>query len=888
MTRVLLAGGGTGGHLYPALAIEAAMRSLRSDLEAHFVGARRGIEARVLPQRGVPHTLLPIEPLRRDRPWRNWRLVPALLRSVLAVRALCARFRPHVFVGTGGYASAPAALVAHLRGVPVVLQEQNAYPGLVTRLMAPRARQIHLGFPEARAHLKPGPRTEVLDSGTPVRTPDGDPDRAGARAALGLPPEGTVVLVTGGSQGAQPINEALCAAVAAVARGDLPDPPQGLLILWATGPAHLESVRASLAQAGSPAWVRVEGYLDDMPAALASADLAVSRAGASTTGEFLAWGIPSILVPLPSAAADHQRINAVALAEVGAARVLAQSDLSAASLWREMMELASDRPARDHIAERARERARPRAAHAIATRVLALADGARDPAGAMGARDPADAAGAPPRGSGSGAAASRGAGDAGGPPASGADAEGVDLVALARTGPIHLIGVAGAGMSVLAELILRSGGAVSGCDLRPGAVGKALRDRGARVEQGHDPSHVDDAVAVVTTAAVPADHPELERARARGIPVMKRALALGSLVNRGTVVGVAGTHGKTTTTAMTAAILDAAGLDPTAMVGGRIDAWGGGLRLGGGDLFVVEADEYDRSFHALRPTVAVVTNVEADHLDTYGSLAEVEEAFDRYVATLPADGLLAACADDPGARRLVARHPDLPVRTFGTAEGADLRAVDVRPGPDGSTFRVAEDGRDVGQFALRVPGLHNVRNALGAVAAARHLGAGVDAARAGLARFAGVDRRFQVLGERAGVTVVDDYAHHHTELAATLAAARAAYAGRRLVAVFQPHLFTRTRDFAGEMGAALAAADEVWVTDVYPAREAPIEGVTGRLVADAAARAGARVTYHPDIATLPVALRDAVRAGDVVLAMGAGNIDEVGSALLARLGEVPA
>jgi UDP-N-acetylmuramate--alanine ligase len=852
MTRVLFAGGGTGGHLYPALAIEAAMRALRADLESHFVGARRGIEARVLPERGVPHTLLPIEPIRRDRPWRNWRLVPALVRSLLAVRSLCARFRPHVFVGTGGYASGPAALVAHLRGVPIVLQEQNAYPGLVTRWMAPRARQIHLGFPEAAAHLKPGPGTEVLESGNPIRIPDAKDDRARARIRLGLPADATVALVTGGSQGALAINRSLSDAIAAVARGDLPAPPADLVLLWVTGPDHLQAVRDGLAAAGSPEWVRLEGYLNDMPAALSAADLAVSRAGASTTGELLAWGIPSILIPLPTAAADHQRVNAEALAAAGAAQVLDQAEATPERLWRALMELAADPAARARMAERARERARPHAAESIAADVLALADRAS-----------------------AGADARRSAGSE----------DEVDLVALARTGPVHLVGVAGAGMSVLAELILRSGGAVSGCDLRPGAIGKALRDRGARVEQGHDPAHVEDAVAVVTTAAVPADHPELARARARGIPVMKRARALGALVNRGTVVGVAGTHGKTTTTAMTAAILDAAGLDPTAMVGGRIDAWGGGLRLGGGDLFVVEADEYDRSFHALRPTVAIVTNLEADHLDIYGSLEAVEDAFDTYVAALPADGLLIACADDPGAARLVARHAGAPVLTYGTGEAADLRATDVRSDAQGSTFTMVDRDGALGTVRLGAPGEHNVRNALAAFAAARHLGADFASAVAALERFTGVARRFDVLGERAGVKVVDDYAHHHTELAATLAAARAAHPRRRIVAVFQPHLFTRTRDFAREMGSALAAADAVWVTDVYPAREEPIAGVTGELVAAAAREAGGDVVYHPDLATLPVALRGAARSGDVMLVMGAGNIDEVASALFAKLGE---
>ncbi len=634
-------------------------------------------------------------------------------------------------------------------------------------------------------------------------------------------------------------------------------------------------------RAGAPGWVRVEGYLDDMPVALTAADLAVSRAGASTTGELLAWGVPSILIPLPTAAADHQRRNAEALAEAGAALMLEQRGLTPEALWRTLNELAADPARRARMAEAALRRARPRAATVIATRVLEVADAA---GAAARARADADEDGSRGEGGGAGFRRDRDGshGDAHG---AGSHANrDVDLVALARTGPVHLVGVAGAGMSVLAELILRSGGQVSGCDLRPGAVGKDLRDRGARVEQGHDAGHVDDAVAVVTTAAVPGTHPELVRGRELGLPVMKRARALGSLVNGGTVVGVAGTHGKTTTTAMTASILAAAGLDPTAMVGGRMESWGSGLRMGGSDLFVVGADEYDRSVHALQPTVAVVTNLEADHLDIYGSLEAVEEAFDAYIEALPEDGLLAVCADDPGALALAARHPGRALLTYGTGEQARLRAVDLEAGPRGTSFRVHLDGEELGSLVLAVPGEHNVLNALAALAVALHLGADFAAARAALAGFTGVSRRFQVLGERAGVTVVDDYAHHPTELRATLAAARAAYEGRRLVAVFQPHLYSRTRDFAGEMGAQLATADAAWVTDVYPAREQPIEGVTGELVARAAEGAGGNVRYHADLASLPAALEESVSAGDVVLVMGAGNIDEIASALLSRLG----
>lgn len=457
-----------------------------------------------------------------------------------------------------------------------------------------------------------------------------------------------------------------------------------------------------------------------------------------------------------------------------------------------------------------------------------------------------------------------------------------DLIALAHEAPVHFMGVAGAGMSALAELLVRSGGRVTGCDLRPGVVGEALSRLGVTVERGHDAKHANDAGALVVTAAVPRDHDEIAAARQRGIPVLKRAEALGSIVNRGTVLAVAGTHGKTTTTAAATAILDAAGLDPTGLVGGRVQAWGGGLRAGARGLFVVEADEYDRSFLTLRPNAAVVTSIEADHLDIYGDVAAVESAFLEFLGLVRPGGLVAACADDNGAHRIAARLSG-DVLLYGTGADAQLRAIDVRQQGRAMTFDMVEHGNRLGTITLAAPGLHNVRNALGAFALARHAGATFDAARTALRSFTGVARRFQEIGSAGSITVIDDYAHHPTEISATLGAARGAFPDRRIIAAFQPHLYSRTRDLAGEFGTAIAVADRVWVTDVYAAREAPIPGVTGELVADAARAAGARVEYVPALEELGRALAATLEPGDVLIAMGAGDIDEMAHALLGML-----
>jgi UDP-N-acetylmuramate--alanine ligase len=442
--------------------------------------------------------------------------------------------------------------------------------------------------------------------------------------------------------------------------------------------------------------------------------------------------------------------------------------------------------------------------------------------------------------------------------------------------PVHFLGIGGAGMSALALLACRRGITVTGCDADPSGAAD-LAALGVRVLAGHDPAHVDGARAVVHTAAVPGDHAELARAHALGVAVVPRKVALGELVAGRRTVAVSGTHGKTTTTVMATQVLTAMGVDPTGLAGGRVEAWGGNARIGSDSFFVVEADEYDKAFLTLQPTVAVVNNVEPDHLECYGSEAALHDAFVDFASRA---SLVLAGADDPGAR-LVAERIGPRARTFGTAKDADIRIFDVRQSSGETTARVTFPGGEALSLRLRVPGLHNLRNAVGALASALHFepcraAAGLEA----LAAFTGVGRRFERLGEFGGVEIVDDYAHHPSELIATLAAARQAFPGRRLVAVFQPHLFSRTAAHGAAMGAALAAADLVVVTEIYPAREQPIAGVSGAQVAEAAERAGAATVFESDRPAVGRRVLGLLRPGDVVLTLGAGDITRVGPELV--------
>lgn len=435
-------------------------------------------------------------------------------------------------------------------------------------------------------------------------------------------------------------------------------------------------------------------------------------------------------------------------------------------------------------------------------------------------------------------------------------------------------------MSALAELFVHRGVRVSGCDANVAGVDD-LRRLGITIHDGHDAAHVRGARALVVTSAMPKDHPELRAARELGLRVVRRAEALGEATAGRALVGVAGTHGKSTTTVMAAEALAAAGKNPTALVGARVASWKGNMRRGDTSLYVAEADEYDRSFLAMSPTVAIVTNVEADHLDIYRDLADIRDAFAQFIRGATH---IVLCADDPGAATLPTPSSAEVIRYGVASPDARLRALNPRFENAGAAFAVEYDGELLGSVTLRTSGTHNVLNALAAIGAGLALGAPFAGLAYGLGQFAGAERRFERIGEERGVVVLDDYAHHPTEIQATLAAARAAFPDRRIVVAFQPHLYSRTRDFAREFARALGAADAVYLTEIYPSREQPIPGVTSDLVVNAFSPAErAKLAWRGDRAAAADALAAGVRDGDVVITMGAGDITKTGRELLARL-----
>jgi len=457
-----------------------------------------------------------------------------------------------------------------------------------------------------------------------------------------------------------------------------------------------------------------------------------------------------------------------------------------------------------------------------------------------------------------------------------------DATAQSFPQPVHFVGIGGAGMSGIAMVLAHLGVRVTGSDLKASRYTRRLEEAGVAVSIGHDAANVGEAALVVISSAIPERNPELAAARAAGLPVLRRAEMLARIMAMRRGIAVAGTHGKTTTSSMISHVLNQCGMDPTFLVGGELNDIGSNAGVGQGEWLVAEADESDGSLLYLRPEVAIVSNVELDHHSNYGCLDDVREVFRRFVGLLPGHGLLVLVAGSGGEE--LAAHTSARVIVVGIGSG-DLQGTVADVSDRGSTFTVSGDGRELARVELRVPGEHNVLNALTALAALRH--AGVDPADAAphLASFSGAARRFQEIGRHDGVLVVDDYAHHPTEIEVTLRAARQGGHGR-VIAVFQPHLYSRTRYLQREFGHALTLADEAIVTDIFPAREEPEPGVTGKLIVDAylTERPGGPIAYLPRLGDVVRHLTGRVRSGDLVLTLGAGDVFRAGEQLLAALG----
>jgi UDP-N-acetylmuramate--alanine ligase len=889
--RIVVAGGHSAGHIEPAMNFADAVRRLDPTAEITALGTERGLDTTLIPARGYPLELIPPVPLPR-RLNRALLATPGKLNaSVRAAGAVLDRVRAEVVVGFGGYVAMPAYVAAKRRGLPIVIHEANARPGVANRVAARMTTHVFTAAPGIAL-----PHATAI--GIPLRPAIANLDRAALRAEsrrrFGLDPDGPVLMVTGGSQGARAINWAVSGAAGALRAA-------GIQVLHIAGPDNLVDVPA---EAGAPPYI-VVGYVDSMQYAYAAADFVVCRSGAMTCAELTAVGLPAAYVPLPLRGGE-QRFNAEPIVAAGGGLLVDDADLTPAWIAAEVIPRITDPDTLARMTRAARQVGARDADVVLARHVLAVVAEQRhldktvliqpeltrpeptQPQPAQGARPTADAAdGRPVDWAAPGAALVRSAA--------------TDVVpALADLGRVHIMGIAGAGMSGLARILLERGVSVSGCEARESITVSALRALGAEVSIGHSPTHLEDTDTFVYTTAINPRQQEFVAARASGKPVLRRAAALAAALEDRRCIAIAGTHGKTSTTSLLTVGAQACGVDPSFAIGGNLYETGKNAHLGTGELAIVEADESDGSFLLTRPAAAIVTNVEADHLENHGDLEGIFQAFEQFIDRIDAGGLLLTCADDEGAERIAdyARGRGLRVLSYGEQPGSDVAVSAVAALPDGVEFSVQGPGIEARRVRVgALIGRHMALNAAAALAMAADLGLDLDVVTRAWAEFGGVRRRFESHGEAAGVRVFDDYAHHPTEVAAELTAARDVVGpGGRLIAVFQPGTFSRTQTFAREFATALAIADIAVLMDIFPAREEPIPGVTGATISDLVPLPADQVVYEPRYAAIPDRIAEIARPGDLVLTMGIGDVyllcddirDTVGRAAAEAAGDVTA
>ena len=808
-----------------------------------FLGTPDRAEARLVPEAGYEIDFLDLRGLDRRNPLKA---AEALARAVAALpratRILKQR-SPAVLLGGGGYVSGPAGLAALGLGIPLVLTEADSHLGLTNRLLAHRADSVCLSFPIEGKDHRP-----FTVTGRPLPSDFSAADRSSARERFSLSADDICVLVVGGSLGARSLNLSAVPALTG-----LP-----VKVIHVSGERDFSEVEEQLAARGDPAGYTLLPYEPGLAEVLAASDLVVGRSGGSVF-EFCAAEKPALLIPYPHATADHQTSNAEWMRDGGAARILPDSELDAGTLRSAVADLLGDRAELDGMARASAALAKPDAARAVAAAVEAAAAGVRHPTGSY-AREEANSS-----------AATRTTNPLG-------DMTGRHL---------YFIGIGGAGMSGLSAIAAARGARVEGSDRSESSYLGRLRELGIEAQIGHRASSVPPDAEVVVSTAIDEENPELRIARERGQRVMHRGELLAEMSRGRRLLAVAGTHGKTTTTALCVHLMREVGSDPGFLVGGELPAVGPGgaySNAGWGDSewMVTEADESDGSFLRLDPEVAVVTNIELDHHARWSSLEELREAFAAFLAS--AESVIEGAEvglSVPGS--LLRFGIEDPSAAFSALPQPEIRALSPSSSGSGTAFRVSgvpglPDGLEM---TTSSPGRHNVLNALAALGAVGQTGLfeGVspEVVSGALASFRGVARRFEMKGKTpSGALVYDDYAHHPTEVAAALDAAREA-ADRRVVAVFQPHLYSRTKALSQEFGSALAAADEVAVLEVYPAREEPsgdLAGVTGRMVADAAADSagGKPVWWLPTREDAVSALSERLSEGDLLVTLGAGDI----------------
>lgn len=816
MPKFIVSGGGTGGHIFPAVAIAKELQRQHPGSEILFVGAQGRMEMEKVPAEGFDIVGLPIEGLKRSLTPRNFVVLAKAVYSLIQARKLLKSFKPDAVIGTGGYASLPVCRAAAGMGIPTFLQEQNGFAGLTNKTVGPKARHIFTGFPDMDRFFAPGTWTFT---GNPVRenilqaSVQGEEARLEALKAFGLSPDRPVLFVTGGSLGARTLNQALHQNLDSLHQA-------GIQLIWQMGKTYAEQHLDELKNRWDLPGFCLSAFVYNMDQAYLAADLVIGRAGALSVSEIAVMNKASLLVPSPNVTDDHQTQNAKLLSEHGAAQIVLDSDAQK-HLVPEALRLLSKPQSLAQMRQKLQPLARPTATQTIASSIL-------------------------------------------------------KSIGLATANPkcVYFLGIGGIGMSAIARYYLQTGWKVAGYDKTPSPLTQALQQEGMQI--GYD-DHIQNIpedfrqnasqVLWVLTPAVPHDHPQRQWVQAQGLEWQKRSEVLGLLAQDHYTIAIAGTHGKTTTSTLVAHLLKESGAAVTAFLGGISSNFGSNYLHTEGQgprRVVLEADEFDRSFHRLNPDLALITAMDADHLDIYGSPEAFHQAFVDFAHKLRKGGSL-----------LLQEHltpegmNDLTLLRYGL-NPADYRAENVRVEDGEYHFDfVHPQGRCPMHCGL--PGRHNVENAVGALGICCQLGIAPESLSDALSQFKGAKRRFERLVKGPTYTLIDDYAHHPQELNAFIASVRELYPAQKLTGIFQPHLFSRTRDFAQGFADSLSALDELWLMPIYPARELPMQGVSSEwlksLMPDQT-----RVHILGPEAILEKAAQD---KPELLLIMGAGDVDRL-------------
>lgn len=765
--RVIISGGGTGGHIFPAISIANAIKEQQPDAEILFVGAEGRMEMQRVPDAGYEIIGLPIAGFDRKNLLKNFSVLIKLFRSQIKARRIIKRFRPDVAVGVGGYASGPLLKTAGMMGIPTLIQEQNSYAGVTNKLLAKNAKRIFVAYDHMEAFF---PADKILMTGNPVRqdlvnTPI---TREEALQPFGLDPAKKTMLVLGGSLGARTINQCVIANLEVIKRSDVQ-------FIWQTGKFYYEQAMEAVKAAGDIPNLYTTDFIGNMAYAYLAADLVISRAGAGSISEFCLLHKPVILVPSPNVAEDHQTKNALALVNKQAALYIKDAE-AGEKLIPTALETIHNEMQLKELSENIARLALPNSARIIAREVIATTQ---------------------------------------------------------RLSSVYFVGAGGIGMSALIRYFLSKGKVVAGYDRTPSELTETLNKEGAAIHYEDNVSLIPDSckdkqtTLVVYTPAVPHDHGELTFFRESGFEIQKRAQVLGGITRLSKGVCVAGTHGKTTTSTMAAHLLYQSHVGCTAFLGGISKNYHTNLLLSESSPYtVIEADEFDRSFHWLSPYMSVITSTDPDHLDIYGTEAAYIESFEKYTSLIQPGGYLII-------RKGITLRPNVQqgvtIFTYSKEEG-DFRAEHIRIGNGEIIIDFVAPDTRIKDIKLGVPVSINIENGVAAMALAHLSGATDEEIKRGMESFRGVDRRFDFKIKTGQLVFVSDYAHHPSEIRQSILSLHELYPARKITVIFQPHLYSRTHDFYKEFANSLSLADEVILLDIYPAREQPIPGVTSELI----------------------------------------------------------